>query len=95
MNTNNTRAIGVFDSGIGGLTAMKELIAIAPDEDIIYFGDTARALMAQLPDGLRNHRGGSRKYFVSEDTASFRKTCEIFVGEEISETPRVVRVDNM
>ena len=42
MNTNNTRAIGVFDSGIGGLTAMKELIALAPNEDVVYFGDTAR-----------------------------------------------------
>ena len=36
------RPIGVFDSGIGGLTAMKELIKLLPNEDIIYFGDTAR-----------------------------------------------------
>lgn len=36
------RAIGVFDSGVGGLTAVKELIKILPHEDLIYFGDTAR-----------------------------------------------------
>ena len=36
------RAIGVFDSGVGGLTAVRELIRILPNEDIIYFGDTAR-----------------------------------------------------
>lgn len=35
-------AIGVFDSGLGGLTVVKELIKLLPDEDIIYFGDTAR-----------------------------------------------------
>jgi glutamate racemase len=34
--------IGVFDSGIGGLTVVKELIHQLPDESIIYFGDTAR-----------------------------------------------------
>ncbi len=36
------RPIGVFDSGIGGLTVVKELINAMPAEDIIYFGDTAR-----------------------------------------------------
>jgi glutamate racemase len=34
--------IGVFDSGIGGLTVVKEIIKALPAEDIIYFGDTAR-----------------------------------------------------
>lgn len=34
--------IGVFDSGVGGLTVVKELIKEVPNEDIIYFGDTAR-----------------------------------------------------
>lgn len=34
--------IGVFDSGIGGLTVVKELIKQLPNENIIYFGDTAR-----------------------------------------------------
>lgn len=39
----NTKApIGVFDSGIGGLTVVKELIRLLPGENIIYFGDTAR-----------------------------------------------------
>ncbi len=36
------RAIGVFDSGLGGLTAVRQLIRLAPDEDIVFFGDTAR-----------------------------------------------------
>lgn len=45
----NNDAIGVFDSGIGGLTAVKELNRILPNEDIIYFGDTAR-----VPYGTRS-----------------------------------------
>ncbi|HNV69389.1 MAG TPA: glutamate racemase [Candidatus Ozemobacteraceae bacterium] len=36
------RPIGVFDSGVGGLTVVKEVRHLLPHEDIIYFGDTAR-----------------------------------------------------
>jgi glutamate racemase len=36
------RPIGIFDSGIGGLTVAREIIKELPAEDIIYFGDTAR-----------------------------------------------------
>ena len=36
------RPIGVFDSGVGGLTVVRELIDLLPGEDIVYFGDTAR-----------------------------------------------------
>lgn len=36
------KAIGVFDSGVGGLTVVKELMRQLPWEDIVYFGDTAR-----------------------------------------------------
>lgn len=35
-------AIGVFDSGLGGLTAVKELMRFLPYENIVYFGDTGR-----------------------------------------------------
>lgn len=38
----NNKPIGVFDSGLGGLTAVKELLKVLPYENIIYFGDTGR-----------------------------------------------------
>ncbi|MFW5959868.1 MAG: glutamate racemase, partial [Chitinivibrionales bacterium] len=38
----NNRPIGVFDSGLGGLTVVKALKEIMPYEDIVYLGDTAR-----------------------------------------------------
>ena len=34
--------IGVFDSGVGGLTVLREIMACLPAESLIYFGDTAR-----------------------------------------------------
>ena len=39
----DARPIGIFDSGLGGLTAAKVLEEIMPDENIIYFGDSANA----------------------------------------------------
>jgi glutamate racemase len=36
------RPIGVFDSGLGGLTVVRSLIDLLPDEDLVYFGDTGR-----------------------------------------------------
>jgi len=42
MANNTTSAIGVFDSGLGGLTVVKEMMRQLPGEDIIYYGDTAR-----------------------------------------------------
>lgn len=38
----NSSPIGVFDSGVGGLTVAREIMKEAPNEKIIYFGDTAR-----------------------------------------------------
>jgi glutamate racemase len=45
----NNKPIGVFDSGVGGLTAVRELHRIMPGEDIIYLGDTGR-----VPYGTRS-----------------------------------------
>ena len=45
----NRKAIGIFDSGLGGLTTVKELSRLLPNEDIIYFGDTGR-----VPYGTRS-----------------------------------------
>lgn len=42
MLNNTNRSIGVFDSGIGGLTVVRALMERLPLENIIYFGDTAR-----------------------------------------------------
>lgn len=39
----NNKGIGIFDSGLGGLTVAKEIMDMLPDEQIIYLGDTARS----------------------------------------------------
>ena len=38
----DSRPIGVFDSGLGGLTTVRKLLEVLPGEDIVYLGDTGR-----------------------------------------------------
>lgn len=45
----DNRSIGVFDSGLGGLTAVKQIMQELPEESIVYFGDTGR-----VPYGTRS-----------------------------------------
>lgn len=68
--------IGVFDSGIGGLTVAREIMQQLPDEKIIYFGDTAR-----LPYGNKSREtiiGYSqqiRRYLESRDVKAIVIAC--------------------
>lgn len=64
-----TSAIGVFDSGLGGLTAVKELIRFLPNENIVYFGDTSR-----VPYGNRSKETITR--YAMQD-ARFLQTKDI------------------
>ena len=61
MKINNS-PIGIFDSGIGGLTVLKEVRSILPAEDIIYLGDTAR-----VPYGVRSPETVERYSFECTD----------------------------
>ena len=58
----NDRAIGIFDSGLGGLTVVSEILAAMPEEDVIYLGDSAR-----VPYGIKSAETIRR--FALEDAA--------------------------
>ena len=59
------RPIGVFDSGLGGLTALRELRRLLPGEDLVYFGDTGR-----VPYGGRSRETIVR--YARQDVAFLR-----------------------
>lgn len=87
----DTRPIGVFDSGLGGLTAVRELARIMPEEDLVYVGDTGR-----VPYG-----GRSREILVKyarQDTAflrSFRPKAIVIACGTVSTTALdVLRAEN-
>lgn len=62
----DARPIGVFDSGLGGLTALRELSALLPREDLIYFGDTGR-----VPYGGRSQDTITK--YARQDVAFLRR----------------------
>lgn len=66
FNQNFHHAIGVFDSGLGGLTVVKELMQALPFEDIVYYGDTAR-----VPYGTKSKESIIR--FSRENTLALLK----------------------
>ena len=67
--TDRRSPIGVFDSGIGGLTVVKEIINNLPDENIVYFGDTAR-----VPYG---NKSKSTVLRYSRQIVNFLKTKDV------------------
>lgn len=66
---NQNAPIGVFDSGIGGLTVVREIMRQMPDENIVYFGDTAR-----VPYGSKSQQTVLR---YSRQIVAFLKTQNV------------------
>ena len=68
--------IGIFDSGLGGLTALKEAIRLMPHESFIYFGDTGR-----VPYGTRSretiiqYTEQALRFFASHNVSSVLAAC--------------------
>ncbi len=70
------RPVGVFDSGVGGLTVMREIMKLMPKERIIYFGDTAR-----VPYGNKSGETVTRfseqimRFLLKEDVKAIVVAC--------------------
>lgn len=68
------RPLGIFDSGLGGLTVMKEIAKLLPGEDIVYFGDTGR-----VPYGTRSY-DIIRKYASQDEKFLLEKDVKLIVA---------------
>lgn len=76
MKKRNKLPIGVFDSGLGGLTVVKELMDKLPHEDIIYLGDTARVPYG--PRGIKTIRRFSEentKFLIKKNVKAVVIAC--------------------
>lgn len=68
--------IGVFDSGIGGLTVVHELIRQLPHESIVYFGDTARVPYGpKSPDTVRRYSREIAAYLTEQGVKAIVVAC--------------------
>jgi glutamate racemase len=70
------KAIGIFDSGIGGLTVLKELVKAMPQEDTIYLGDTARVPYGtKSPETVTRYAGEIASFLVKRDIKLLVVAC--------------------
>jgi len=68
--------IGVFDSGIGGLTVVHEIISRMPSQDIIYLGDTARVPYGvRAPDTVRRYALEGARFLLRREIKLFVVAC--------------------
>jgi glutamate racemase len=84
------KAIGIFDSGVGGLTVLKEIIKAIPQEDTIYFGDTARVPYGtKSPETVTRYSRQIASFLVNRDIKLLVVACNTasaFSLEALKET---------
>ena len=89
----NRRPIGVFDSGIGGLTVVRELMHQLPHESLIYFGDTARVPYGnKSPETVRRFSREILDFLLERDVKLVVVACNTASAHALGELQRVSRV---
>lgn len=85
--------IGVFDSGLGGLTALAELHKLLPNEDIIYFGDNARIPYGtKSPEIIKKFALQDTRFLLSKGVKAILVACGTVSSnclKEVSETAKI------
>lgn len=72
----SSRPIGVFDSGIGGLTVVHEIMRQLPHERVVYVGDTARVPYGpKSPDTVRRYARQITKFLLEQDVKAVVIAC--------------------
>jgi glutamate racemase len=81
----NSSPIGIFDSGIGGLTVVRQLLRQLPDERIVYFGDTARVPYGpKSPDTVRRYSLEIGAYLVEQGVKAIVVACNTATAHALS-----------
>jgi glutamate racemase len=75
-DSHDPRPVGVFDSGLGGLTSVREIMRLLPGESVVYFGDTAH-----LPYGNKSRESVTRfsldiaRFLMAQDVKCILVAC--------------------
>jgi glutamate racemase len=82
--TVNEAPLGVFDSGIGGLTVARALFERLPHESVIYFGDTARVPYGpKSPDTVRRYAGEIQSYLLARGVKALVVACNTISAQAL------------
>lgn len=92
-STDKTLPIGVFDSGLGGLTALSELHRLMPDEDLIYFGDSARIPYGtKSPSVIKKFALQDTRFLLTKKVKAILVACGTVSSNCINEVAEVAGV---
>ena len=81
----NPAPLGVFDSGIGGLTVARALFERLPRESVIYFGDTARVPYGpKSPDTVRRYAGEILAYLLQRGVKALVVACNTITAQALA-----------
>jgi len=88
----DNRPIGVFDSGLGGLTGVRELRKRLPNENIVYFGDTGRVPYgSRSPETILQYARQDIAFLLSKDVKCIMAACgtvsSIYPAAEAAKLP--------
>ena len=73
---NNNSPIGIFDSGLGGLTVVRALQELLPNESIVYFGDTGRVPYgSRSPEVIRKYAREDMDFLLSKNVKMVIAAC--------------------
>lgn len=93
MKSSRNNPIGVFDSGIGGLTVFKELIKILPRENVIYFGDTARVPYGTKSEKtIREYSIQNAKFLISKNVKAIVVACNTSSAVALNEIQSITNL---
>lgn len=84
----DNRPIGVFDSGLGGLTVVRQIMRQLPGEDIVYFGDTGRVPYGtRSPETIEKYTRQDCRFLLNENVKLIIAAC----GTVSSVAPHILR----
>jgi glutamate racemase len=89
----NPRPVGVFDSGIGGLTVVRELLHQLPHEHLLYVGDTARVPYGnKSPETVRRYSREILRWLLERDVKMVVVACNTASAHALDELRRLAPV---
>lgn len=87
---NDTRPIGVFDSGVGGLTVLKALLRVLPQESYIYIGDTKNLPYGtKSPETVRELSLNIAQHLLSSDIKALVVACNTISAVSLPEIQKI------
>lgn len=88
--------IGMFDSGLGGLTVMRQLVNVLPDESVIYLGDTARLPYgAKSPETILRYSIENSVFLIQKNIKMLIVACNTASAHALDELQQIFSVPIM